>query len=277
MMWPVRGGLMAAAAILAVAVLVVGLAWVFQRRLIYLPDPSPVPRAATVLPGGRDVTLTTADGLKLGAWSFPPTGEPRGVAVLVAGGNGGNRAYRAPLARALTARGMSVLLMDYRGYGGNPGTPTEEGLALDVQAARRHLAGSGERLIYFGESLGAAVVTRLAAAHPPAGLVLRSPFTDLAAAGRIAYPFLPVESLLKDRFPVAATLPAVRAPTVVLYGTRDTIVPAELSRRVAAATPGLVALVEVAGAGHNDAVLLDGPQVIKAVTVLADRADPRTH
>ncbi|RBQ19913.1 alpha/beta hydrolase [Spongiactinospora rosea] len=276
-MGPVRGGLVAVAAILAVAVLIVGLAWVFQRRLIYLPDPAPVPPAATVLPGGRDVTLTTADGLELGAWSFPPTGEPRGVTVLVAGGNGGNRAYRAPLARALTARGMSVLLMDYRGYGGNPGTPTEEGLALDVQAAGRHLAGSGERLIYFGESLGAAVVTRLAAAHPPAGLVLRSPFTDLAAAGRIAYPFLPVASLLKDRFPVAATLPSVREPTVVVYGTRDTIVPAELSRKVATASPALLASVEVAGAGHNDAVLLDGPQLISAVTALADRVAPRTR
>ncbi|MDF5755300.1 alpha/beta fold hydrolase [Spongiactinospora sp. TRM90649] len=258
-------------AVVLVAVLVVVLAWVFQRRLIYLPDRSAVPSAATVLPGGRDVTFTTADGLRLHAWEFPPAGPSRGVAVLVAGGNGGNRAGRAPLARALTADGMSVLLMDYRGYGGNPGEPTEEGLALDAKAARDHLARPGRSLIYFGESLGAAVVTRLAAEHPPAGLVLRSPFTDLASAGRAAYPFLPVRTLLRDRFPLAATLRGVRAPTIVLYGTRDTIVPAALSRETAAASPALVAAVEISGAGHNDPVMFDGPQVVGAVTRLAGR------
>lgn len=258
----------AALVLVLIVVLVIGLAWVFQRRLIYLPDrtpPGPPP------PTARAVELITADGLRLGAWFFPATGPRRGVSVLVAGGNAGNRAYRVPLAHALAERGLSVLLMDYRGYGGNPGTPTEAGLALDVRAARDYLARSGEPLIYFGESLGSAVVTELAVEHPPAALLLRSPFTDLAAAGQVNYPFLPVRALLWDRFPVARQLASVRVPTTVVYGTADTIVPPELSRAVAKAAGGPVREVEIDGAGHNDMVLLTGREVIDAVVELADR------
>jgi len=171
-----------AVAIVAAAVaLLLTLVWVFQRRLIYLPSTTPVPSAGTVIPGARDVELHTSDGLTLGAW-FVPSEEPGAVAVLVASGNAGDRSVRAR-ARALAARGMSVLLFDYRGYGGNPGSPSESGLATDVRAARELLVrGEGvpaDRIVYYGESLGAAVVTELASEHPPGGLVLRSPFTDL--------------------------------------------------------------------------------------------------
>ena len=172
----------AGAAAVVGAVHAVGLLWAFQRSLIYLPDDGPVAAAHTQLSGARDVTLTTSDGLTLGAWYLP--GPADAPAALVANGNGGHRGMRAPLARALGEAGLGVLLFDYRGYGGNPGSPSEDGLALDVRAAREFLLGSAippERLLYFGESLGAAVVTELATEHPPAGLVLRSPFVDLAS------------------------------------------------------------------------------------------------
>ncbi|GAA0911310.1 alpha/beta hydrolase [Nonomuraea longicatena] len=245
-----------------VAVVLLGLLWVVQRKLIYLPDPSPVPAAASVLPGGRDVGFTTSDGLRLGAWYVPGR---RAVTVLVTGGNAGNRLDRAPLAAALAREGFAVLLMDYRGYGGNPGSPSEEGLLRDARAARDFLDGE---VLYFGESLGAAVATALAAERPPAGLLLRSPFTELADAGRHAYPFLPVRLLLRDRFPVRDRLATLRVPITIVYGTADTIIPPAMSR--AAAPPG-ARLVEVAGAGHNDRVMLDGPQLIAAVNALADR------
>lgn len=251
----------------AVLILLLGLLWVFQRRLIYLPDSAPVPPAATVLPGARDLTLTTRDGLRLTAWYVPAAGDEHEVTVLVTGGNAGNRLHRAPLAGALAAQGLPVLLLDYRGYGGNPGSPTEEGLFLDALAARDAIRTP--RVIYFGESLGAAVATRLALEHPPDGLVLRSPFTDLAAAGQVNYPFLPVRALLRDRFPVAAGIGSVRAPVVVVYGTGDTIVPPDLSRAVAGAARATT--VEVAGAGHNDLVLLNGRELVGAVVELAER------
>ena len=143
----------------------VGLAWGLQRHLVYLPDDGPVPPAASVLPGARDVALDTEDGHRLAAW-FLRGEAPDAPAVLVANGNGGHRGLRAPLAAALHDAGLAVLLFDYRGYGGNPGTPSEAGLALDVRAARAFLleeAGvPADRLLYLGESLGAGVVTELA-------------------------------------------------------------------------------------------------------------------
>ncbi|SNS36592.1 hypothetical protein SAMN06893096_103395 [Geodermatophilus pulveris] len=253
----------------------VGAAWALQRHLVYLPDAGPVPPAASVLPGARDVVLRTGDGLRLGAWFVPGAG-PEAPAVLVANGNGGHRGLRAPLAAALHDEGLAVLLFDYRGYGGNPGTPGEAGLALDVRAARGYLleeAGvPAGRLLYLGESLGAGVVAELATEHPPAGLVLRSPFVDLAAVGREHYPFLPVGALLRDRYPVAERVASVEAPTTVVYGGADSIVPPGQSRAVADAAAGLHRVVEVPGADHNDPVLLDGPELVGAVVELARRA-----
>ena len=261
--------------LIAAFALLVGLLWLFQRRLIYLPDNSAVPPAASVLPSGRDITLHTDDGLDLAAWYVPAPRASCRPTVLVAGGNAGHRGFRAPLIQALGAAGFGVLLMDYRGYGGNPGAPSEQGLAADIRAAHRFLTvdqaiPAGE-LVYFGESLGAAVVTELAAEYPPAALVLRSPFRDLAAVAQEHFPFLPVRWLLRDRFPVVDTVAGLRVPTLVIYGTADTVVPPEQSRAVADGAGGPVETLVVPGADHNDRILLDGPEMIGAVTSLAER------
>ena len=249
---------------LAVAALVpavlVGALWLFQRHLVYFPDTTAPPPP----PGARPVVLHTADGLSLDAWHFPGPGP----AVLVAQGNAGNRSGRVPLAAALGKAGFAVLLFDYRGYGGNPGSPTEDGLALDVRAARQYLLGTGvtpDHLLYYGESLGAAVVAELATEHPPAGLLLRSPFTDLASAGRTHYPYLPVGLLLRDRFPVADHVARVSVPTTIVYGTADTVVPPTQSLLVAKAAHASVVAVD---ADHNDRALLDGEALINAVVHL---------
>ncbi len=262
------------AVLLAVSLLFV-LAWFLQRRVIYFPE-----RAAPPLPDAvREAVLRTADGLELAAWLVaPPPGAPdHRIAVLVTHGNGGDRSGRLPLARALADRGLTTLLLDYRGYGGNPGEPTEEGLARDADAARAYLLGeagfAADRLIYFGESLGAAVAAGLAVRHPPAGLLLRSPFTDLAAAGRFHYPFLPVRALLRDRYPVSEPVSRISVPTTVLYGTADTVVPPEQSAAVAAAVARPAQVIVVPGAGHNDRLWLDGPEVLAAVE--ARRPPPR--
>ena len=273
-----RPAIMFAGSVVTLVALTIGALWAFQRQLVYLPDREPVVPAASVLPRASDVVLHTEDGLELGAWYLPAVtaGAP---AVLVASGNAGSRESRAPLARGLAERDLSVLLFDYRGYGGNPGSPSEQGLAHDVRAARRYLVEVArvpdDRLLYFGESLGAAVVTELATEHPPAGLVLRSPFQDLASVGAVHYPLLPVRALLKDRYPVTQHIAEVTAPTTVVYGTADSIVPSEQSRAVAAAAARLHQLVAIAGADHNDHVLVAGDDVVQAVVDLADATGAR--
>ncbi|MGH3675357.1 MAG: alpha/beta hydrolase [Mycobacterium sp.] len=246
---------------------VLALLWSQQRRLIYFPSPGPVPSAAAFLPNGRDVVLDTEDGIRLGAWYFPVAG--RGPAVLVCNGNAGDRSMRLELAAALNDIGLSVLLFDYRGYGGNPGQPSEDGLAADARAAQAWLAAQPEvdpdRIAYFGESLGAGVAVGLATERPPAALVLRSPFTSLADVGRVHYPWLPVGRLLIDRYPSIDRIGSVDAPVLVIAGDRDDIVPTSLSKRLYEAAPEPKRFVLVSGAGHNDAALLDGRQMLDEV------------
>jgi pimeloyl-ACP methyl ester carboxylesterase len=228
-----------------------------------------------VLPGAREVGYRTEDGLDLRAWYRPAVGPNRATA-LFAPGNGGDRSLRAPLAAALAEHGIATLLVDYRGYGGNPGSPSSAGLARDVRAARRYLLdelrAAPHRLFYLGESLGCAVVVELATEHPPAGLLLRSPFVSLASVARVHYPFIPVGALLPDRYPVAEQLSRVRVPTTVIYGGSDAVVPPAQSRAVARAAGGPVSVVEVPGADHNDEVFLDGQPVLDAVLRLVGTA-----
>jgi fermentation-respiration switch protein FrsA (DUF1100 family) len=277
---------MAQAVLAAVVVLLaaVGLLWSQQRRLIYLPAPRAVPPAATVLPGAEEVSFPTEDGLRLDGWFVPaapagrgagaplrgsPDPSGRGPAVLVCNGNGGNRSLRAPLAAALARAGLAVLLFDYRGYAANPGRPTEPGLAADARAAVAYLAARPEvdpaRLVYFGESLGAAVALRLAVERPPAALVLRSPFGSLAEVGRRHYPWLPVSLLLADRYDAAGRAGRLAAPLLVVAGGRDRIVPPAHSRRLFEAAPEPKRFVLLPGADHNDLDLLAGPRLLAEV------------
>jgi fermentation-respiration switch protein FrsA (DUF1100 family) len=243
--------------------------WSLQRRLIYFPAPGPVPSAAELQPGGRDVVLDTEDGIRLGAWYLPaPGGEP-GPAVLICNGNAGDRSMRASLAAGLSRLGLSVLAFDYRGYGGNRGRPSEGGLAADARAAQAWLAAQPEvdsdRIAYFGESLGAAVAVGLAVQRPPAALVLRSPFTSLADVGAVHYPWLPIRRLLLDRYPSIERIASVHAPLLVIAGDRDDIVPVSLSRRLYDAAVEPKRFVLVPGAGHNDPELLDGSQMVDEI------------
>jgi fermentation-respiration switch protein FrsA (DUF1100 family) len=189
-------------------------------------------------------------------------------------GNAGNRAYRADLAQQFASRGFAVLLFDYRGYGGNAGSPSEEGLARDARAARQYLESRGDvdvrRLVYFGESLGAGVAVGLAVEHPPRALVLRSPFTSLVDAARYHFPYLPASLLLRDRFPSVDRIKRIRCPLLVIAGTLDTIVPAELSQRLfdRALQPKQLFIVE--GADHNDDALVAGERMISAVVRFVD-------
>ena len=260
-----------ALALMIVGGVVVAGLWAFQRQLIYFPDATPVGEAARALPAAEDVTFSTEDGLELGASLVPAErAADRGWAVLLLPGNGGSRLGRVGLADLLREAGFTVLLVDYRGYGGNPGEPSEDGLAKDADAAAAFLETQGfpaDRTIYFGESLGTGVASALASRRPPAGMVLRSPFTELAAVGAHHYPWLPVRLLLRDRFPVVEHVRGSDVPLVVIRGSEDDVVPTALSAEVAEAAPALVEDQVIDGAGHNDPVMF-GPEVVETVVRL---------
>lgn len=242
------------AAVLAYIVLLGVLAWQ-QRRMLYFPDTDPphLP-SAQLVPGIRTVTVRTEDGLDLMAWFAPPAADTQPV-VLYLHGNAGHIGYRAERTEAMARHGWGVLMLEYRGYGGNPGAPTEAGLVRDTQAAYHYLrdAGfAGKRIVLWGESLGTGLAVRLATEQDVGAVILEAPYTSIAAVARYHYPFVPVDLLLSDRFELLSRIAAVRAPILVMCGERDTIVPPAMSKQVYATATAPKRLWVASGAGHND-------------------------
>ena len=250
-----RPMIIAAGYVVVIVAAVLALIWTMQRRFMYFPAAG-VPTPGEIgLTGVEPVTFETSDGLALRGWFFGAFGPSPRVTVLVFNGNAGNRAHRGPLAVALRRHGLQILLVDYRGYGGNPGAPSENGLIVDGRAARAYLAGRPDvdrsRLVYFGESLGTAVAVALAVEHPPAALILRSPFTSMGDLGQHHYPFLPVGLLLRDRFAAIDQIQRVRVPLLVIAGGRDRIVPIKHSRRLYDAAVATKTLLVLPDADHK--------------------------
>jgi len=224
-------------------VVVAALVFLFQRRLQYHPDPDPVPAPDGVIP----VTLETAGGVRIEAWDWP--GE-RETTLVYFHGNAGHRGDRKETLARFRELGWSVFVVDYRGYGGSGGSPTEEGLYRDAEAVADHL--EGRDVVYFGSSLGCGVAVELAARRPPKALVLKSGAASLADVGQRAYPWLPVRLLMKDRFDAARRIGAVSCPVLFLHGTDDDLIPVEMGRALFEAANEPKRWIAFEGAGHND-------------------------
>ena len=261
--------------IVATILLAIGLGlallWFGQRRMIYFPFGG-VPTPANLgLARAESVTFTTDDGVALHGWFVPADSVPARFTMIMFNGNAGHRGMRAPVAAAFAEHGVATLLFDYRGYGDNGGRPSEDGLARDARAARAYLTSRADvdsnRIVYFGESLGAAVAIRLATetSPPPFALVLRSPFTSLVDIGRYHYPILPVRWLLRERYPSLDRAASVSSPTLVIAGDYDSVIPSEHSRRLYTAITAEKRFLEIAGADHNDEALFVGDQLLGAV------------
>lgn len=262
----------ASVVVIVVAVVAGSFLWFGQRKLIYFPDPTDPGSAAHVLPTGSDVVLTTTDGLQLEAWRIDPT-SPNGLAVVYLPGNGGNRLGRADVGQALADEGFATVLVDYRGYGGNPGTPSEKGLLTDAAAALDYLNGAGyenKNIIFVGESIGTGVAVQLAAGlrdDPPTGILLRSPYTSMATVANHVMP-IPLGWALRDRFDTLTHITNVTAPITVLAGDADTLIPPSQSTAVADAAPNLHDFTLVPGVDHNDPLWF-GPFLAAKVSDLA--------
>ncbi len=217
---------------------VVGTLFLFQRTLLYQPSeetPSPVDSDVAEM---QVVTLQTADGLSLSSWFAPPA-DGRPVIAYFCGNAGhlGNRAFKA---RPLLDAGLGVLLVGYRGYGGNPGRPSEEGLLADARAALDFLTEAGfpaDRTVLYGESLGTGVAVLLAAEvaasrDPVAAVVLETPYTSIAEVAQKHYPFVPARWLVRDRFDAASRIAGISAPVLMLHAADDRVIPFEFAQKL---------------------------------------------
>jgi len=227
------------AAVVAVTyVAVVVLLFFFQRSLIYHPAVMVPTPADSGVGDMRMVDLHTEDDLTLKAWYAPPRGADGPVVVYFCG-NAGHIGYRAFKVRRLLDAGFGALLVGYRGFGGNPGRPSEAGLYADGRAAFTFLGGEGvapARVVLYGESLGSGVAVRMAweqaSSGPVAAVVLETPYTSIADVAAWHYPFAPTRWLVRDRFDALAAIGAIGAPLLVFHAKDDRIIPIDLARRL---------------------------------------------
>lgn len=229
--------------------------YLFQRSVMYFPDPSPALAADYQLEGFTTTTLTAADGTALTAWIRK---AKEGMQTIVYfHGNAGHLGYRAEKFRSIAAAGFGLVAVSYRGYGGSEGSPSQAGLYNDAAAAftyaREVLKIPEHSLILYGESLGTGIATYLATKHPDiALLVLEAPYRSVEARAKEIYPYLPVRYLIKDRYPLVALLPAVNAPVLIFHGTEDVIVPFAHGQAVYAAASDPKRFVVFEGKGHTN-------------------------
>ena len=250
--WVLKG----AAALAGLYLLVALGLFLLQRRILFLPDRTPPDLARTGIPGLRTVAVAAADGLSLLSWYLPPPGEAAPV-VLYLHGNAGHIGHRVARLPHFQRLGWGVSMLEYRGYGGNPGSPSEAGLLADARgglAALRAMGFPPERIVLWGESLGTGLAVRLAAETPVAAVLLEAPYTSIAAMAKRHYGFLPVDWLLRDRFDSLAAIGRVRAPVLVMHGARDRLIPAAMGRALFEAAGGPKELWIAPEAGHVDLV-----------------------
>ncbi len=238
------------------------------NALLYFPARA---IAATPDPPFEDVALDTADGERLHAWWAPAQAAPLGH-LLLCHGNGGNIGDRVAQIALLVGAGFDVLAFDYRGYGRSSGRPGEHGTYLDARAARDALRRrdgiDATRLFYLGESLGAAVAVELAREHPPAGLILQSPFTCVRDMARLHYPVIP-RALVPDAYPSLRLIRELDVPLLVLHGERDEIVPPLHGEALYEAARGPKRLELLPGVGHNDVVARAGARWVESIAGFA--------
>jgi fermentation-respiration switch protein FrsA (DUF1100 family) len=194
---------------------------IFQRSLMYFPDLRRHDPVREGLPAAQVIELASSDGVKLLAWYVPP--QPGKLLVLYFQGNAGGLDLRADRFRKLTDDGTGLLALNYRGYGGSSGSPSETGLIADANAAYGFAANKvpPSRIVVFGESLGTGVAVALASEHEIAGLILDAPFTSTADVGASVYWFAPVRWFMFDQFRSDRRIGKVRAPLLIIHGERD--------------------------------------------------------
>jgi pimeloyl-ACP methyl ester carboxylesterase len=196
-----------------------------QRSLMYFPETVHTTPAAAGLPEAEEVTLTAADGVKSLLWQVSPhDGKP---VLLYFHGNGGALRYRVERFRRFITDGVGLLALEYRGYGGLAGSPSEQGLIADAEAAYAYAAAHYPvaQIVVWGESLGTGVAVALAAEKPVGRLILEAPFTSAEALGAQRYWYLPVRLLMKDQFRSDERIRKVTAPLLILHGVQDHTVP----------------------------------------------------
>lgn len=241
------------AKLLGVAWLGAALAAFFaQDKLIFQVRPTPDAQRQAVAashPEAYETFISASDGTRLHAWHIKAV--KTAPLVMYFGGNAEDVSW---MLDEIRRRGSDSawLLVDYRGYGGSGGAPSEGALTSDALAWYDGFQRENERVFAFGRSLGSGVAVYLASQRRVEGVVLLTPFDSMVEVAKQHYPLLPVGLLLKHRFDSVSLAPRISAPLLCLAARDDEVIPEEHARRLYDAWGGEKRLVELSG-GHNGA------------------------
>ncbi len=244
---------------------------ILDRQMIYFPE-----RGLAVTPDSvglvyEDVYLSASDGTRIHGWHIPGRSE---VALLWFHGNAGNISHRLDNILMLHQHlGVSVLIIDYRGYGLSEGRPSEKGLYMDAEAAFGYLIDElgleAERnVVLLGRSLGAGVAVEMATRHRVRGVILESGFTsirEMAESSGLPLPISLVLTLFEARYDSISKIGWVESPVTILHGDRDDTVPFWMAEKLFGAASEPKTLYPIRGAGHNDTVYVGGEAYFEAL------------
>ncbi len=231
--------------------------YIFQARFVYFPDKTLTYSPTDAGMEFEDVFLTTRDNVSIHAWYVPKAGS--GKTLLFLHGNAGNISHRLDSLLIFHELGLSVLIIDYRGYGLSDGNPHEAGTYADAEAAWEYLISernlSAQDIIIFGRSLGGGIASWLAIRNTPAVLILESTFTSITEMGAHIYPYLPVKWLSQIHYPNIERINQVRSPVLLIHSEDDELIPYQHGRRLYQQANSPKSFLQLSG-GHNDGFLV---------------------
>ncbi len=250
---------------------------VVENRLIYFPPryPAGFPAPETYRSDVEDVWLVTADGVRIN--TFYHSNPASKQVLLWFHGNAENIGYDLDHLRELAQIGVNILAVDYRGYGRSGGSPDEAGVYRDADAAYDYLTEQrhfrAQDIVIYGHSLGGAVAVNLASRRPCGGLIVQSSFTSARAMARRMFGIPLIEYVVKSRFDSLERIREVRAPILIVHGTRDTVVPFSMGQELFTAAPEPKRFFPIQGAGHNNLMEVGGEGYLACLrSIVADSA-----